>query len=147
MGLNTTSSSWTSCDTETKSNSYLGAGHVLGLVDEFEHSGPYGNHVCLVSKPMGPDMTKYRRLFPKARIPLATMKTIARQPLLALDFLHDICGIVHCGRWSLVLPVNAVSSLTAAADINRRISSSRPQQSTECLRMLPLRSSRHSYLR
>ncbi|KAK0643307.1 serine kinase [Cercophora newfieldiana] len=75
--------------------SHRGANHVLGLLDEFEHRGPNGNHMCLVVKPMGPDMTKYRRLFPKARIPLFMVKKIATQLLLALEFLHDKCGIIH----------------------------------------------------
>ncbi|KAK3314436.1 kinase-like domain-containing protein [Apodospora peruviana] len=68
--------------------SHRGANHILGLLDEFEHRGPNGNHMCLVVKPMGPDMTKYRRLFPKARIPLPML-------LLALEFLHDECGTIH----------------------------------------------------
>ncbi|KAM7186317.1 Serine/threonine-protein kinase [Naviculisporaceae sp. PSN 640] len=74
---------------------HLGVSHVLGLLNEFEHRGPNGNHICLVFKPMGPDMTKYRRLFPKARIPLPMVKRIATQLLLALDFLHDKCGVIH----------------------------------------------------
>jgi serine/threonine-protein kinase SRPK3 len=66
---------------------------------------------------MGPDMAKYRRLFPKTRIPLATMKVISRQLLLALDFLHGTCGIIHTGQCSPVLPLDSASSLTVAADI------------------------------
>ncbi|KAK4163967.1 Serine/threonine-protein kinase [Cladorrhinum sp. PSN259] len=79
----------------TLGTSHRGANHVLGLLDEFEHRGPNGNHMCLFVKPMGPDMTKYRRLFPKARIPLPMVKKIATQLLLALEFLHDKCGIIH----------------------------------------------------
>lgn len=79
--------------------SHLGANHVLGLLNEFEHRGPNGNHMCLVVKPMGPEMTKYRRLFPKARIPLPMVKKIATQLLLALDFLHDKCRVIHTGEY------------------------------------------------
>ncbi|KAM7198855.1 Serine/threonine-protein kinase [Rhypophila sp. PSN 637] len=68
---------------------HLGVNHVLGLLNEFEHRGPNGNHVCLVFKPMGPDMTKY------PSIPLSMVKKIATQLLLALDFLHDNCGVIH----------------------------------------------------
>lgn len=100
-----------------KGTSHTGATHVLGLLDEFEHRGPHGNHVCLVSKAMGPDMTKYRRLFPKARIPVATIKTIARQLLIALDFLHGTCSIIHTGQCSDVLPLDGASPLTVAIDI------------------------------
>jgi serine/threonine-protein kinase SRPK3 len=80
-------------------SSHRGANHVLGLLNEFKHCGPNGTHICLVFKPMGPDMTKYRRLFSKARIPLPIVKKIATQLLLALAFLHDKCGIVHTGDY------------------------------------------------
>jgi serine/threonine-protein kinase SRPK3 len=49
---------------------------------------------------MGPDMTKYRRLFPKARIPLPIVRKIATQLLLALEFLHDKCGVIHTGEYN-----------------------------------------------
>lgn len=74
-----------------------GANKILGLLDKFEHSGPNGNHVCLVFKAMGPDMSKYRRLFPKLRIPLPLMRDISRQLLLALSYLHGTCGVIHTG--------------------------------------------------
>ncbi|KAK3688905.1 kinase-like domain-containing protein [Podospora appendiculata] len=60
--------------------------------------GPAGHmakHVCLASKAMGPDLSKYRRLFPKFRIPLPIMKTITRQLLLALSYLHQTCRVIH----------------------------------------------------
>ncbi|KAK3323099.1 kinase-like domain-containing protein [Cercophora scortea] len=72
-----------------------GASHVIGLVDEFQHSGIHGKHVCLVFKAMGPDLSRYRRLFPKFRIPLPIMKDISRQLLLALSYLHQTCRVIH----------------------------------------------------
>ncbi|KND88077.1 Serine/threonine-protein kinase SRPK [Tolypocladium ophioglossoides CBS 100239] len=72
-----------------------GANPILGLLDEFEHRGPNGNHVCLVFKAMGPDMSKYRRLFPKLKIPLPLMRDISKQLLLALSYLHDTCRVIH----------------------------------------------------
>lgn len=74
-----------------------GSQHVLGLVDNFEHVGPNGKHVCLVFKAMGPDMSKFRRLFPRSRIPTSLMKSISRQLLLALAFLHEECQVIHSG--------------------------------------------------
>ncbi|KAK0611714.1 kinase-like domain-containing protein [Immersiella caudata] len=79
----------------TLDTSHPGVDHILSLLNEFGHRGPNGNHMCLVAKPMGPDMIKCRRLFPKARIPLPMVKKIAARLLLALDFLHDKCGIIH----------------------------------------------------
>ena len=75
-----------------------GANHILDLLDEFEHHGLNGNHACLVFKAMGPDMSKYRRLFPKLKIPLPFMKNISKQLLLALSYLHDTCRVIHTGQ-------------------------------------------------
>ncbi|KAJ8127478.1 hypothetical protein O1611_g6159 [Lasiodiplodia mahajangana] len=72
-----------------------GSQHVLGPLDNFEHVGPNGKHVCLVFKAMGPDMSHFRRLFPRSRIPIPLMKLISRQLLLALAFLHDTCQVIH----------------------------------------------------
>ncbi|EXU97719.1 serine/threonine protein kinase domain protein [Metarhizium robertsii] len=72
-----------------------GRHHILPLLDNFKHDGPNGNHACLVFPAMGPDMSKYRRLFPNLRIPLPLMKDISRQFLLALSYLHDTCQVIH----------------------------------------------------
>ncbi|KAG6032239.1 hypothetical protein E4U41_007279 [Claviceps citrina] len=72
-----------------------GKQHILQLLDDFRHDGPNGNHVCLVFPPMGPDITRYRRHFPKLRIPLPIMKHVSRQLLLALSYLHDTCQVIH----------------------------------------------------
>ncbi|CRK18125.1 hypothetical protein BN1708_012245 [Verticillium longisporum] len=74
---------------------HAGKCHILGLLDDFEHHGPNGNHVCLVFKAMGPDLSKYRRLFPHLRIPVPLVKEISRQLLLALSYLHDECRVIH----------------------------------------------------
>lgn len=85
----------------SKSATNPGTAHVLGLLDHFEHRGPNGDHLCLVSKPMGPDMSVFRTLFPKAKIPVPTMKRVSKQLLLALSYLHDECQVIHTG-WSLI---------------------------------------------
>ncbi|KAJ3555795.1 hypothetical protein NP233_g12125 [Leucocoprinus birnbaumii] len=69
--------------------------HILSLLDTFEHVGPNGKHVCLVFKAMGPDMSRFRREFPSYRIPIPLLKSISRQLLLALAFLHDTCQVIH----------------------------------------------------
>lgn len=74
-----------------------GANHIVGLQDEFKHSGPNGRHVCLVFKPMGPDMSHYRKLFSRAKLPLPVAKKVTRELLTALAFLHDSCQVIHTG--------------------------------------------------
>ncbi|KAH7888965.1 kinase-like domain-containing protein [Phlebopus sp. FC_14] len=72
-----------------------GTSHVLGLLDEFRHVGPNGQHVCLVFKPMDPDMVRCRRLFPQLRIPIPIAKKMSRDLVAALVFLHDTCSVIH----------------------------------------------------
>jgi len=80
-----------------------GASHILGLLDHFRHRGPHGDHLCLVFKAMGPDLTGYRRLFPGLRIPVLPLKQITRQLLLALAYLHGSCRIIHTGKSKIVV--------------------------------------------
>jgi serine/threonine-protein kinase SRPK3 len=76
-----------------------GSEHILRLIDEFKHQGPNGVHVCLIFKAMGPDLAKYRKLFPNVKLPVPIAKTIAKKLLLALSFLHETHHVIHCG-WS-----------------------------------------------
>ncbi|KAI0109230.1 serine kinase [Nemania sp. FL0031] len=78
-----------------KSPGNLGANHIMGLQDEFEHPGPNGSHVCLVFKPMGPDMSHYRKLFSRAKLPIPVAKKVTKELLTALAFLHDSCQVIH----------------------------------------------------
>ncbi|KAI8953812.1 kinase-like protein [Xylaria longipes] len=75
----------------TESPGSPGANHIVGLQDEFKHSGPNGRHVCLVFKSMGPDMSHYRRLFSRARLSIPVAKKVTKELLMALAFLHDSC--------------------------------------------------------
>lgn len=77
---------------------HQGSRHILALIDEFKHNGPNGDHVCLIFKAMGPDLAKYRKLFPSVRIPIPVMKKITKQLLPALSFLHDANRVIHTGR-------------------------------------------------
>ncbi|KAI1185293.1 kinase-like domain-containing protein [Nemania serpens] len=67
--------------TETPGNP--GADHIVGLQDEFKHSGPNGRHVCL------------RKLFPRAKLPIPVAKKVTKELLMALAFLHDTCQVIH----------------------------------------------------
>lgn len=79
------------------SDNATGSSKILGLLDEFSHTGPNGRHACLVFKPMGPDMSHFRSLFPLARLPVPVAKKVSRDLLQSLAFLHDQCRIIHTG--------------------------------------------------
>lgn len=66
-------------------------------MNEFTHKGPNGEHVCLVFDVMGYHLGHQAFHFKGKRLPVKSVKSIARQILLALDFLHTECGIIHTG--------------------------------------------------
>jgi serine/threonine-protein kinase SRPK3 len=74
-----------------------GKGHVIELLDYFEHNGPNGTHLCFVLPAMVSDaaaMTVSGRPHQAADI-----RSISEQILSGLDFLHTL-GIIHCGKSS-----------------------------------------------
>ncbi|KAI0904552.1 serine protein kinase [Ustulina deusta] len=79
------------------------ARHLTKLLDSFEHPGPNGLHKCLVFEPMGPNvhamaaelpLFKVRKLGMEIRYPPQTARSILKQSLQALVFLHEN-GIAH----------------------------------------------------
>lgn len=80
-----------------------GARYITRRLDEFEHRGPNGLHKCLVLEPMGPNVFAMveelpqfnpRRIEMKIRYPVQMAKSILKQYLQALAFLHEN-GIAH----------------------------------------------------
>ena len=77
--------------------------HITQLLGDFEHHGPNGTHKCLVFEPMGPSVNsmveelpqfKPRKWGMEIRYPPWMAKSILKQSLQALRFLHDN-GIAH----------------------------------------------------
>lgn len=75
----------------------------MTLLDDFEHRGPNGTHVCLVFEVMGPSAASMMDLLPenqpkrygrRNRYPLWMARSMLRQALLGLDYLHQN-EIVH----------------------------------------------------
>nr|AFO69294.1 serine protein kinase [Epichloe gansuensis] len=80
-----------------------GQRHITQLLGEFEHRGPNGTHKCLVFEPMGPSVNTMveelpqfnpRRREMKVRYPPDMAKSILKQSLQALAFLHSN-GVAH----------------------------------------------------
>ncbi|KAL6944888.1 hypothetical protein ACO0QE_002330 [Hanseniaspora vineae] len=72
-----------------------GSKHVLTLLDNFIHSGPNGDHVCMVFEVLGENLLALIKQYEHKGIPLVYVKQIAKQLLLCLDFLHRYCGVIH----------------------------------------------------
>lgn len=77
--------------------SHEGRAHVSHLLSKFKHKGPNGEHVCLVFDVLGHHLGFQTVKYEDGRLPVKTVKLIAKQLLLGLDFLHRECGIIHTG--------------------------------------------------
>ncbi len=92
-----------------ESRPHPGKKTVMVLLDSFKHHGPTGTHECFVLKVMGPCARTYIKGFQTgtsepnshligsqngSKIKLLVVKSMLRQVLLGLDFLHQR-GILH----------------------------------------------------
>lgn len=65
------------------------------LFDDFKISGVNGTHVCMVFEVLGHNLLKLIIRSQYQGIPLLNVKTIIRQVLEGLDYLHTKCRIIH----------------------------------------------------
>lgn len=72
-----------------------GRKHIVTLLDCFVHSGPNGQHVCMVFQVLGENLLGLMRCTQQNGIPTALVKRITKQVCLGLDYLHRVCGIIH----------------------------------------------------
>ncbi|KAF5321252.1 hypothetical protein D9619_001150 [Psilocybe cf. subviscida] len=73
-----------------------GFGHVCQLLDSFTHEGPNGNHICLIIEAISFSLSDvFRSSGGKVPLPLPLIKRVCSHTLLALQYLHEECGIVH----------------------------------------------------
>uniref|UniRef100_A0A8C9RD45 non-specific serine/threonine protein kinase n=1 Tax=Scleropages formosus TaxID=113540 RepID=A0A8C9RD45_SCLFO len=68
---------------------------VVQLIDDFKISGVNGIHVCMVFEVLGHHLLKWIIKSNYQGLPLACVKSIIRQVLQGLDYLHSKCKIIH----------------------------------------------------
>ncbi|EAY91861.1 hypothetical protein OsI_13507 [Oryza sativa Indica Group] len=68
---------------------------VVKLLDHFKHSGPNGNHVCMVFEFLGDNLLTLIKYTDYHGIPLPMVKEICRHVLIGLDYLHRTLSIIH----------------------------------------------------
>ncbi|XP_072986725.1 uncharacterized protein [Typha latifolia] len=68
---------------------------VVKLLDHFKHSGPNGQHVCMVFEFLGDNLLTLIKYTDYRGIPLPMVKEICRHVLLGLDYLHRELSIIH----------------------------------------------------
>lgn len=94
---------------ESTNPRHPGYQHCCRFYETFTEMGPEGRHVCLVMEPLGMNLAEYRQLFPGTQLPLPAVKRVTKQTLLALDYIHVECGIIHSGAVSVLTAYSLVS--------------------------------------
>lgn len=69
--------------------------YVLELIDQFDHRGENGMHVCLVFEMLGKSLLSFIKSFNYNGAPYPLVKIIAKQILHGLAFIHEKCKMVH----------------------------------------------------
>jgi serine/threonine-protein kinase SRPK3 len=81
----------------TSDPTHPGAAHCLALKYHFIEKSSIGPHTCFVTDVLGADFESIVLSQPQNVLSVSVTKSITRQLLLALDYLHDKCGYVHTG--------------------------------------------------
>ncbi|XP_074584338.1 uncharacterized protein LOC141840296 [Curcuma longa] len=68
---------------------------IVRLIDHFKHSGPNGQHLCLVVEFLGDSLLRLVKHNRYKGIGLDRVKYICKSILLGLDYLHRELGIIH----------------------------------------------------
>jgi serine/threonine-protein kinase SRPK3 len=68
---------------------------VVLLLDNFEHAGPNGRHVCMVFEALGENLLEVIKKYDYRGLPVRVVKHMAYDILLGLDFLHRHCSMIH----------------------------------------------------
>ncbi|XP_061603973.1 SRSF protein kinase 3 isoform X2 [Phyllopteryx taeniolatus] len=68
---------------------------IVQLIDDFKISGVNGVHVCMVLEVLGHQLLKWIIKSNYMGLPLLCVKSVIRQVLQGLDYLHTKCKIIH----------------------------------------------------
>ncbi|XP_057805092.1 uncharacterized protein LOC131020352 [Salvia miltiorrhiza] len=68
---------------------------VVKLLDHFKHSGPNGQHVCMVFEYLGDNLLTLIKYSDYRGVPLHMVKEICFHILAGLDYLHRQLSIIH----------------------------------------------------
>ncbi|KAJ1388965.1 Serine/threonine-protein kinase, active site [Sesbania bispinosa] len=68
---------------------------VVKLLDHFKHSGPNGQHVCMVFEFLGDNLLTLIKYSDYRGVPLPMVKEICFHVLVGLDYLHRELSVIH----------------------------------------------------
>ncbi|KIY64752.1 kinase-like protein [Cylindrobasidium torrendii FP15055 ss-10] len=84
-----------SSNTPNNPPNHPGRAHVMTFLDHFRHKGPNGTHVCMVFEVLGENLLGLIKRHQNKGVPMHIVKQIGKQVLLALDYMHRCCGVIH----------------------------------------------------
>ena len=84
--------------------------YVVQLLNTFSHTGIHGTHICLVFEVLGVNLLEIIKFYQYKGVPINLCRSIGKQVLVGLDYLHRICGIIHTD----LKPENVIVQLTQA---------------------------------
>ncbi|XP_027360301.1 SRSF protein kinase 2 isoform X1 [Abrus precatorius] len=68
---------------------------VIQLIDHFKHTGPNGQHLCMVLEFLGDSLLRLIKYNRYKGLPLNKVREICKCILIGLDYLHSELGIIH----------------------------------------------------
>jgi len=72
-----------------------GRSHIVSFLDSFSHTSPTHTHICIVFEPLGENLLALIEKNRRKGVPPCLVKSIARQVILGLQYLHEECDLVH----------------------------------------------------
>lgn len=73
----------------------LNSKYVVRLIDHFKHTGPNGQHLCMVLEFLGDSLLRLTRYNRYKGLGLNKVREICKCILIGLDYLHRELGIIH----------------------------------------------------
>lgn len=112
---------------------------VVQLLDDFKISGTNGTHICMVFEVLGHHLLKWIIKSNYQGVPLPCVKSIIRQVLLGLDYLHSKCKIIHTDLKpeNILLCVNDAYIRRLASDATQWLRSGAPPPSGSVVSTAP----------
>ncbi|KAJ3603044.1 hypothetical protein NHX12_030788 [Muraenolepis orangiensis] len=113
---------------------------VVQLLDDFKISGMNGTHVCMVFEVLGHHLLKWIIKSNYQGLPLPCVKSIIRQVLQGLDYLHTKCKIIHTDikPENILLTVNQPYIKKMAADATQWQKTGAPPPSGSAVSTAPV---------
>lgn len=68
---------------------------IVELLDYFIHHGPHGHHYCLTFEVLSKSLLSLVKRYNYNGIPVSMAKSIGKQILEALVYIHETCGVIH----------------------------------------------------